>query len=37
VEQASWRTAFLVAAVFAAGGTLVAVARRHTVVEPQVV
>ena len=37
VEQASWRTAFLVAAAFAAGGTLVAVTRRHTVVEPQVV
>jgi MFS family permease len=36
VEQASWRAAFLVAAAFAAGGTLVAVTRRHTVVEPQV-
>ena len=35
VEQASWRTAFLIAAGFAAAGTVVAVARRHTVVEPQ--
>jgi MFS family permease len=37
VEQASWHTAFLVAAAFAAGGTVVAVSRRHTVAEPQVV
>jgi MFS family permease len=36
VEQASWRTAFLVAAAFAAGGTVVAVSRRRTVTEPQV-
>jgi len=36
VEQASWRTAFLVAAAFAAGGTIIAVSRRRTVVEPQV-
>jgi MFS family permease len=34
VEQASWRTAFLVAAAFAAVGTVVAVTRRRTVVEP---
>ncbi|HET8758931.1 MAG TPA: hypothetical protein VFM58_23145, partial [Solirubrobacteraceae bacterium] len=31
VEEASWRTAFLVAAGFAAGGTVVAVSRRATV------
>ena len=36
VEQASWRTAFVIAAAFAAAGTVVAVSRRHTVVEPQV-
>jgi MFS family permease len=36
VEQASWHTAFLVAGAFAAGGTAIAVSRRHTVVEPQV-
>jgi len=36
VEQASWRTAFVVAAVFAAAGTVVAVSRRGTVTEPQV-
>jgi MFS family permease len=36
VEQASWRTAFLIAGAFAAAGTVVAVSRRHTVVEPQV-
>ena len=35
VEHASWRTAFLVAAGFAAVGTVVAVSRRHTVVAPQ--
>jgi MFS family permease len=35
VEAASWRTAFLVAAAFAAGGTIVAVTRRHTVVQPE--
>jgi MFS family permease len=34
VEQASWRTAFLVAAGCAAAGTVVAVARRRTVVQP---
>jgi MFS family permease len=33
VEQASWRVAFLVAAGFAAVGTLVAVGRRGTVVQ----
>jgi MFS family permease len=33
VEAASWRTAFLVAGAFAAVGTLVAVARRGTVVQ----
>jgi MFS family permease len=33
VEQASWRTAFLVAGAFAFVGTLVAVARRRTVVQ----
>jgi MFS family permease len=37
VEQASWRTAFLVAAAFAAAGTVVAVSRRRTVVQPQAV
>jgi MFS family permease len=36
VEQASWRTAFLVAAGFAAAGTVVAVSRRGTVVPPVV-
>jgi MFS family permease len=34
VDHASWRTAFLVAGAFAAAGTLVAVARRGTVVQP---
>jgi MFS family permease len=34
VEAASWRTAFLVAAVIAAVGTLLAVARRNTVTPP---
>jgi hypothetical protein len=34
VETASWRTAFLVAAAVAAVGTLIAVARRGTVVQP---
>jgi predicted MFS family arabinose efflux permease len=34
VEQASWRTAFLVAAACAAVGTVVAVSRRRTVVQP---
>jgi MFS family permease len=34
VEAASWRTAFLVAAAIAAVGTLIAVARRGTVVQP---
>jgi MFS family permease len=33
VEQASWRTAFLAAGAFAFVGTLVAVARRRTVVQ----
>jgi MFS family permease len=33
VEQASWRTAFLVAGAFAFAGTLVAVAGRRTVVQ----
>jgi MFS family permease len=37
VEQASWRTAFVVAAVAAAAGTVIAVARRDTVVEPALV
>jgi MFS family permease len=37
VESASWRTAFLVAGAVAAIGTLVAVARRHTIVEPAAV
>ncbi len=37
VESASWRTAFLVAGAVAAVGTLVAVARRHTIVEPAAV
>jgi MFS family permease len=36
VEAASWRTAFLVAVAFAAVGTLVAVARRRTVVQTAV-
>jgi MFS family permease len=35
VETASWRTAFLVAGGAAAIGTVIAVARRHTIVEPQ--
>jgi MFS family permease len=35
VEQASWRTAFVAAAAFAAAGTVVAVSRRGTVTEPQ--
>ena len=34
VEQASWRTAFLVAGAFAAAGAVVAVARRRTVAQP---
>jgi MFS family permease len=34
VESASWRTAFVAAAAVAAVGTLIAVARRHTVLEP---
>jgi MFS family permease len=34
VESASWRTAFLVAAAITAVGTLIAVARRRTVVQP---
>jgi MFS family permease len=34
VETASWRTAFVVAAAVASVGTMVAVARRGTVVEP---
>jgi MFS family permease len=33
VEQASWRTAFLTAGAFAFAGTVVAVARRRTVVQ----
>jgi MFS family permease len=33
VEQASWRTAFLVAGAFASVGALIAVARRRTVVQ----
>jgi MFS family permease len=33
VEQASWRTAFLTAGAFASVGTLIAVARRRTVVQ----
>ena len=37
VEAASWRTAFLAAGAVAALGTLVAVARRHTIVEPAAV
>ena len=37
VESASWRTAFVVAAAVAAVGTLIAVARRGTVVEPAAV
>ncbi len=37
VESASWRTAFLVAGAVAAIGTLVAEARRHTIVEPAAV
>jgi MFS family permease len=37
VESASWRTAFLVAGVVAAVGTVVAVARRGTIVEPAAV
>jgi MFS family permease len=37
VEQASWRTAFLVAAAFAAAGTVVAVTGRRTIVEPVLV
>ena len=37
VEAASWRTAFLVAGAIAALGTFVAVARRHTIVEPAAV
>jgi predicted MFS family arabinose efflux permease len=36
VEQASWRTAFVLAAAFAAAGAVVAVTRRGTVTEPQV-
>jgi len=36
VEQASWRTAFVVAAAFAAAGAVVAVSLRRTVTEPQV-
>jgi MFS family permease len=34
VETASWRTAFVVAGAVAAVGTVIAVTRRHTVVEP---
>ena len=34
VESASWQTAFLVAAAVAMLGTVIAVARRHTVVQP---
>jgi len=34
VESASWRIAFVAAAAIAAVGTLIAVARRGTVVEP---
>jgi MFS family permease len=34
VESSSWRTAFVAAAVIAAVGTLIAVARRNTVLEP---
>jgi MFS family permease len=34
VENASWRTAFVIAAAFAFMGTIVAVTRRRTVVEP---
>ena len=37
VETASWQTAFLAAGAFAAVGTVVAVARRHTVVQPAAV
>jgi MFS family permease len=37
VETASWQTAFLVAGAFAAVGTIVAVTRRHTVVQPAAV
>ena len=37
VEAASWRTAFLAAGAIAALGTFVAVARRHTIVEPAAV
>jgi predicted MFS family arabinose efflux permease len=36
VEEASWRTAFLVAAAVAATGALLAVARRRTVVQAAV-
>jgi MFS family permease len=36
VEAASWRTAFMAAAAIAAVGTVIAVARRHTMVEPAV-
>ena len=35
VEATTWRTAFLVAAAFAAAGTIVAVTRRRTVVQPE--
>ena len=34
VENASWRTAFVIAAASAFVGTIVAVTRRETVVEP---
>jgi predicted MFS family arabinose efflux permease len=34
VEQASWRTAFVVAAAAASVGSVIAVTRRGTVVEP---
>jgi MFS family permease len=37
VEAASWRTAFVAAAAIAAVGTVIAVARRATVVQPNVV
>jgi hypothetical protein len=36
VEAASWRTAFVTAAAVPAAGTLIAVARRHTVTQPAV-
>jgi predicted MFS family arabinose efflux permease len=36
VEEAGWRTAFLAAGAAAAVGTVVAVARRRTVVQPEI-